>query len=129
MLSRPGPLPTGAGWAFEPKWDGFRAIVSAAGGLSVRSRRGWQIAQRVPELEALPGGCLFDGELVAFKGEDPLVPYVGDRILHDRDIPIVYIAFDPLDVPRPPSKTVGRRFESLGDAARRRCSRRPSGPR
>jgi len=27
MLSRPGPLPTGSGWSFEVKWDGFRAIV------------------------------------------------------------------------------------------------------
>jgi hypothetical protein len=28
MLSRPGPLPSGSGWSFELKCDGFRAIVS-----------------------------------------------------------------------------------------------------
>jgi hypothetical protein len=28
MLSRPGPLPVGAGWSHELKRDGFRAIVS-----------------------------------------------------------------------------------------------------
>jgi ATP-dependent DNA ligase len=27
MLARSGRLPTRRGWAFEPKWDGFRAIV------------------------------------------------------------------------------------------------------
>jgi ATP-dependent DNA ligase len=48
MLSKPGPLPTGDGWMFEPKWDGFRAIVSTIEALSVRSRRGWQMAGRVP---------------------------------------------------------------------------------
>lgn len=25
-------LPSGAGWSFEPKWDGYRAIVTVAGG-------------------------------------------------------------------------------------------------
>jgi bifunctional non-homologous end joining protein LigD len=96
MLSRAGFLPRGAGWVFEPKWDGFRAIVSTVDGLSVRSRRGWQMAQRVPELEALPDGLVLDGELVAFAGGDPWFPHVGDRILHGRDLPIVYMAFDVL---------------------------------
>ena len=54
MLLRPGALPTGDGWAFELKWDGFRAIVSAGDGLRVRSRRGWNMSDRLPELAALP---------------------------------------------------------------------------
>jgi len=40
MLLRPGPIPAGEGWAFELKWDGFRAIVSTENDLRVRSRRG-----------------------------------------------------------------------------------------
>jgi excisionase family DNA binding protein len=28
MLLRSGPIPTGTGWSFEVKWDGFRALVS-----------------------------------------------------------------------------------------------------
>jgi ATP-dependent DNA ligase len=28
MLARSGRLPTSGGYAFEVKWDGFRAIVS-----------------------------------------------------------------------------------------------------
>jgi Mg2+ and Co2+ transporter CorA len=28
MVSRPASLPAGAGWSFEPKCDGFRAVIS-----------------------------------------------------------------------------------------------------
>jgi hypothetical protein len=38
MLARGGPIQTRGDWAFEVKWDGFRAIVSTEGSLSVRSR-------------------------------------------------------------------------------------------
>jgi ATP-dependent DNA ligase len=42
MLARSGPIPTRGEWAFEVKWDGFRATVSTEGEpLRVRSRRGW----------------------------------------------------------------------------------------
>ena len=50
-------LPSDDGWLFEPKWDGFRAIVSTVDGLSVRSRRGWQMRQKLPEL---PGESAVD---------------------------------------------------------------------
>jgi ATP-dependent DNA ligase len=50
MLARPGPLPSGSGWSFELKWDGFRAIVSTEDGLRVRSRRGWNMTPVLPEL-------------------------------------------------------------------------------
>jgi bifunctional non-homologous end joining protein LigD len=33
MLARSGPLPSGSGWSYELKWDGFRAIVSTEDGL------------------------------------------------------------------------------------------------
>jgi ATP-dependent DNA ligase len=39
MLSRAGELPSGSRWAFEVKWDEFRAIVSTEDELRVRSRR------------------------------------------------------------------------------------------
>jgi bifunctional non-homologous end joining protein LigD len=67
MLCRPGPIPTGRGWTFEVKWDGFRAIVSTVDGLRVRSRRGWNMTQQLPELRYLPRGLVLDGALVAFK--------------------------------------------------------------
>jgi ATP-dependent DNA ligase len=46
MLARSGRLPRSGDYAFEVKWDGFRAIVSTEGSLRVRSRRGWDIMRR-----------------------------------------------------------------------------------
>ncbi len=60
MLSRPAPLPSGSGWSFELKWDGFRAIVSTEDGLRVRSRRGWNMTAMLPELRGLPAGLVLD---------------------------------------------------------------------
>jgi bifunctional non-homologous end joining protein LigD len=98
MLSRSGPLPYGQGWSYEPKWDGFRAIVSTLDGLSVRSRRGWQMRQRVPELADLPPGLVLDGELVAFEGPDPWFPHICERILHGRDRSVLLVVFDLLAI-------------------------------
>ena len=69
MLTRPADLPLGPAYAFEVKWDGFRAIVSTLDGLRVRSRRGWDMTERLPELASLPEGLVIDGELVAL-GDD-----------------------------------------------------------
>jgi ATP-dependent DNA ligase len=49
MLAKRGALPTTAGWSFEPKWDGFRAIVRSGEDYCVRSRRGWQMTELLPE--------------------------------------------------------------------------------
>jgi ATP-dependent DNA ligase len=70
MLARSGPLPSRGDWAYEVKWDGFRAIVSTEVELRVRSRRGWDMTGLVPELSALPVPATLDGELVAFAPED-----------------------------------------------------------
>ena len=58
MLARTGPLPTRGRWAYEVKWDGFRAIVRSGDDFRVRSRRGWDMTGLAPELEALPDGRL-----------------------------------------------------------------------
>lgn len=47
MLARSGALPTRGDFAYEVKWDGFRAIVSTEGRLRVRSRRGWNMTEHV----------------------------------------------------------------------------------
>ena len=54
MLARSGSLPTRGCWAYEVKWDGFRAIVRTGDDYRVRSRRGWDMTVLVPELRALP---------------------------------------------------------------------------
>lgn len=76
MLADRG-LPRGdlAGWAAEPKLDGWRAIVvvdpALAGGVTVRTRRGHPITSSVPGIGALAGlgrRLVLDGELVAGAG-------------------------------------------------------------
>ena len=62
MLAKPGPMRTGPGWSYEMKWDGFQALVSTIDGLHVRSRRGWNMTEALPELGALPEGLILDGE-------------------------------------------------------------------
>jgi ATP-dependent DNA ligase len=63
-------LPAGGGWLFEPKWDGFRAIVFRGGGeLFIQSRDLRPLDRYFPELhdallERLPAGCVVDGEIV-----------------------------------------------------------------
>ncbi|WP_106847888.1 ATP-dependent DNA ligase [Blastococcus sp. Marseille-P5729] len=63
-------LPVGGQWVFEPKWDGFRAIVRKQdGGVIIDSRSGNDLTRYFPELvrslrDALPDGCAVDGEIV-----------------------------------------------------------------
>ncbi|MET8248690.1 hypothetical protein ABZV31_32480 [Streptomyces sp. NPDC005202] len=72
MLSAPVPGPQlRPGWAAEPKWDGFRALVSVdAGRVVLRSRRGTEMLSAFPEIEAgatqLPDATALDGELVVW---------------------------------------------------------------
>jgi bifunctional non-homologous end joining protein LigD len=100
MLARSGLLPTRGDWAYEVKWDGFRAIVSTEGRLRVRSRRGWDMTGLVPELAALPVFATLDGELCAF-GPDgsPDFPLVCERMLMRRTgIRVTYMVFDLLSL-------------------------------
>ena len=81
MLARPDRLPRGD-YGYEVKWDGFRAIVSTERGLEVRSRRAWEMSERLPELSALPDGLVLDGELVAYGADGrPSFPLLSLRVL------------------------------------------------
>jgi ATP-dependent DNA ligase len=68
-------LPTGDGWLYEPKWDGFRALVWADGTeLMIQSRDEKPLGRYFPEVEtalraALPGRCVLDGEIVIASGD------------------------------------------------------------
>jgi ATP-dependent DNA ligase len=63
-------LPEGDGWLFEPKWDGFRAIVFRDGDETyIQSRDLKPLNRYFPELEAplkasIPERCILDGEVV-----------------------------------------------------------------
>ena len=63
-LSRKG-LPDGEGWAYEPKYDGFRALAFVDDGeLFLQSRNGRPLARYFPELAFPEGRYVLDGELV-----------------------------------------------------------------
>ena len=63
-------LPEGDEWLFEPKWDGFRAIVFRAGdAVYIQSRDCRPLDRYFPELDAvfresLPPRVVLDGEIV-----------------------------------------------------------------
>jgi ATP-dependent DNA ligase len=63
-------LPTDDGWLFEPKWDGFRALVFRDGDeLYIQSRDLKPLDRYFPELAEplkanLPERCVLDGEVV-----------------------------------------------------------------
>jgi bifunctional non-homologous end joining protein LigD len=100
MLARSGQLPTSGDYAYEVKWDGFRAIVSTEGTLRVRSRRGWDMTEHVRFLEQLPVRAVLDGELVALDGDGrPDFPELCHRVLmRQRSAPLTFMAFDVLSL-------------------------------
>jgi ATP-dependent DNA ligase len=58
-------LPTDEGWAYEPKYDGFRALAFVDGSeLFLQSRTGRPLARYFPELEFPEGRYVIDGELL-----------------------------------------------------------------
>jgi ATP-dependent DNA ligase len=60
-------LPTGGGWVYEPKWDGYRAIAFVDGDAAhLQSRNGRPLTRYFPELAFPPGRYVLDGEIVLF---------------------------------------------------------------
>jgi len=58
-------LPEGEGWAYEPKYDGFRAIAYVDGDdVYLQSRGGKPLRRYFPEVKFPPGRYVLDGELV-----------------------------------------------------------------
>ncbi len=73
LAKRVEELPTGDDWIFEPKWDGFRALVFRDGDeVFIQSRDEKPLNRYFPELldplrSALPARCVLDGEIVIVK--------------------------------------------------------------
>ena len=105
-------IPDGSGWLFEPKWDGFRAIVFRGGdGVYIQSRDLKPLDRYFPELEeglvaALPPDCVLDGEIVVMRDDgldfDALqmrIHPAASRVAKlAAEIPASFIAFDALAV-------------------------------
>ena len=70
LAKRVSDIPDGDGWIFEPKWDGFRAIVFRDGDeVLLQSRDQKSLNRYFPELvtplqNQLPSQCVLDGEIV-----------------------------------------------------------------
>ncbi|HET8954812.1 MAG TPA: ATP-dependent DNA ligase [Solirubrobacterales bacterium] len=99
-------LPEGEEWAYEPKLDGFRAIVFVDGSdFHIQSRGGKPFNRYFPELEFAPGRWVLDGELVIRDGDGNLqFDSMQERIhpaesrieMLSKEIPASYIVFDLL---------------------------------
>src|SRR6266516_6823749 len=70
LAKRVDELPPGEDWIFEPKWDGFRALVFRdQDEILIQSRDEKPLNRYFPELlpplqAALPDRCVLDGEIV-----------------------------------------------------------------
>jgi ATP-dependent DNA ligase len=70
LAKRVSELPEGEGWIYEPKWDGFRALVFRDGDeVLIQSRDAKPLNRYFPELieplkAQLPPRCVLDGEIV-----------------------------------------------------------------
>jgi ATP-dependent DNA ligase len=103
-------LPTSDGLSYEPKWDGFRAIVFRGGtDVFIQSRDLRPLDRYFPELhdiliERLPDGCVLDGEIVIAtpKGLDfdalqmRLHPAASRVAKLAQATPAAFVAFDAL---------------------------------
>jgi ATP-dependent DNA ligase len=99
-------LPVGEQWAYEPKYDGFRAIVFVDGeAVMIQSRGGKPLARYFPELSFPPGRYVLDGEIVidaADGGQDfgalqqRIHPAQSRIAMLAEQTPAHYVAFDLL---------------------------------
>lgn len=101
-------LPTGDGWRYEPKLDGFRALAFVRGeGVQVISRSGRPLDRYFPELRFPPVDCVLDGEIIIgevdgrqdFEALQSRLHPAASRVERlAREIPAVFVAFDLLEV-------------------------------
>ena len=103
-------VPEGEGWLYEPKWDGFRALVFRDGDeLIIQSRDRKPLGRYFPELDgplraSLPPRVVLDGEIVIAHGgvldfEAMLLrihPAKSRVELLAREHPASYVAWDVL---------------------------------
>jgi ATP-dependent DNA ligase len=103
-------IPRGAEWQYEPKWDGFRCLLSRKGRkLDLRSKSGEDLARYFPglvqaALDLKATSFLLDGEIVVPHGKtfsfDDLLQRIhpaASRVKKlSQETPALFIAFDLL---------------------------------
>src|ERR1035438_3569854 len=132
LAKRVGELPADGDWVFEPKWDGFRALVFRDGDeILIQSRDEKPLDRYFPELleplrSALPPRCVLDGEIVIVRDNEldfdalqlRLHPAASRVKLLSQQIPSSFVFFDLLcqgdrDLRGEPFQTRRRELESL----------------
>jgi ATP-dependent DNA ligase len=110
LAKRVGELPAGGEWIFEPKWDGFRALVFRDGDeILIQSRDGKPLNRYFPELleplrSQLHDRSVLDGEIVIardgrldFDALQLRIHPAASRVkLLSKDIPASIVFFDLL---------------------------------
>jgi ATP-dependent DNA ligase len=136
LAKRVGELPTDGDWVFEPKWDGFRALVFRDGDeILIQSRDEKPLNRYFPELleplrSGLPSRCVLDGEIVIVKNSEldfdalqlRLHPAASRVNLLSQQTPSSLVFFDLLclgdqDYRGEPFQTRRRKLESLISSA------------
>jgi ATP-dependent DNA ligase len=127
-------LPEGEGWLFEPKWDGFRALVFRDGAnVFIQSRDSKPLGRYFPELEAalianVPERCVLDGEILLVKDgrlefellQLRLHPAASRVNMLAKEMPTSFVAWDLLALggedlrERPQRERRARLVEALG---------------
>ncbi|MBO0768808.1 MAG: ATP-dependent DNA ligase [Solirubrobacterales bacterium] len=117
-------LPEGEQWAYEPKYDGFRALVFVDGAeLYIQSRGKKPLARYFPELSFPSGRYVLDGEIVIDSSDghedfgslqSRLHPAESRIKLLSEQIPARFIAFDLLALND--ESLISRAFEARREA-------------
>jgi ATP-dependent DNA ligase len=134
-VPQPDALPGGC--VYEPKWDGFRGIVSVdgQGRVTVASRRRKDLSSSFPDvvdavLDQLGGPLVLDGELVVWAGGRLDFTALQQRLVAGRRLaalaaalPVSYVVFDVLaiageDLTASPWRARRARLEELMAGAR-----------
>ena len=113
QLARPAKdLPSGDGWCFEPKWDGFRTLVFRDGDeVYLQSRNGKPMNRYFPEIEPqartlADERIVLDGELIVVVDGIQEFDLLGQRIhpaksrveMLAEKTPAAFVAFDVLAI-------------------------------
>src|SRR5258707_9892186 len=136
LAKRVSELPKGGTWIFEPKWDGFRALVFRDGDeILIQSRDEKSLNRYFPELleslrSQLPARCALDGEIVLarndgldFEALQLRIHPAASRVKRlSQEIPASIVFFDLLcegevDVRGEPFQSRRQRLESLLSSA------------
>jgi bifunctional non-homologous end joining protein LigD len=99
MLATMRPPTVAAEWVFEPKLDGWRALVYVDDEVTVRTRTGRNVTEYVGNLQALSargGRFVLDGELVAEAGRAGDFYRLGPNLRSSGRKQITFVAFDLL---------------------------------